>query len=365
VLNSKKSADKGGKFARLAEAKLGGFLADTNLVRLALIMVGAFTLMAVLNPSMYLNQRNFQSMAFQFPEIGLMSIAVMIAMLMGGINLSVLGIANLSAIIAAHVMIAIEPTLGGWAATFIGIATALAIGVVCGALNGSLIAWVGIPAILATLGTMEIFTGLAIYITGGSAVFGLPEQFAFIGSGNLGPIPMPLIIFIAIVAIYLIVLQRKKFGLEVYLMGTNRKAARFTGILTERTIVKAHMLSGLLAAMGGVIMASRAVSAKADYGSSYTIMAILVAVLGGTSPFGGFGKVMGVVMAIMTIQFLSSGFNILRADAYFRTFIWGALLVVMLLINYYGNKISDKKQIKAMHAAQKEIPENKEEVEEV
>lgn len=353
-MNKDKNSGKIQKISNYASQKLGGFLADSNLVRLALIMVGAFVLMAALNPAMYLSSRNFQSMAFQFPEIGLMSIAVMIAMLMGGINLSVLGIANLSSIVAAYVMIATEPVVGGLGATFIGIVTALSIGVACGALNGALIAWVGIPAILATLGTMEIFTGLAIYITGGSAVFGLPGQFAFIGSGSVLTIPMPIIVFVVIVAIYLTILQHKKFGLEVYLMGTNRKAARFTGILTERTIVKAHILSGLLAAMGGVIMSSRAVSAKADYGSSYTIMAILVAVLGGVNPFGGFGKVMGVVMAIVTIQFLSSGFNIMRADAYFRTFIWGALLVAMLLINYYGNKLSDKKQIKAMNDARRD-----------
>jgi len=348
-MQNNKKDKKSGVLSKLPDLNFGGFLADSNIIRLAVIMVCAFVLMASLNPEMYLTVRNFQSMAFQFPEIGLMAIAVMVAMLMGGINLSVLGIANLSTIVAAHVMIATEPMLGSYVSIFLGITTALSIGVVCGALNGALIAWVGIPAILATLGTMEIFTGTAIFITGGSAVFGVPEQFAFIGSGNVGPIPMPLIIFAAIVAIYLVVLQRKKFGLEIYLMGTNSKAARFTGILTERTIVKAHILSGVLAAMGGVIMSSRAISAKADYGSSYTIMAILVAVLGGVNPFGGFGKVMGVVMAIVTIQFLSSGFTMLRATAHFSTFIWGALLVAMLLINYYGNKISERKQIKAMH----------------
>lgn len=325
-------------------------LADTNLVRLAFIMTASFVLMAALNPGVYLTVRNFQSMAFQFPEIGLMAIAVMIAMLMGGINLSVLGIANLSSIVAAFVMIAAEPQIGGWGATFLGIATALVVGLVCGALNGALIAFVGIPAILATLGTMEIFTGIAVYITGGPAVFGLPSEFALIGSATvLGVIPMPLIIFVIIVAVYIVVLQYKKFGLEVYLMGTNRKAAQFTGILTEFTIVKAHMLSGLLAAFGGIIMSSRFVSAKSDYGSSYTILAILVAVLGGVNPFGGFGKVMGVVMAILTIQFLSSGFNMLRADAYLRTGAWGALLVAMLLINYFGNKRAEKKQIEAMN----------------
>ena len=332
------------------------FLADSNLVRLAVIMVAAFVLMSFLNHERYLTVGNFRSMAVQFPEIGLMSIAVMIAMLMGGINLSVLGIANLSTIVAAYVMIAVEPTVGAYTATLLGVGTALMIGVLCGALNGALIAWAGIPAILATLGTMEIFTGISVYLTDGSAVFGLPEPFQFIGNGSIGPIPMPLLIFAVIVGICILILQRRKLGLEMYLSGTNRKAARFTGILTERTIIKAHIFSGVLASAGGIIMASRLVSAKADYGMSYLIMAILVAVLGGTNPFGGFGKVMGVVMAIITIQFLSSGFSMLRTPAQFDTFIWGALLVAMLVINYFGNKRTESKQIKAMHNAQREAP---------
>ena len=348
---------EGGSRLRLPDIKLHDFLADSNLVRLAFIMIASFTIMAVMNPALYLTVRNFQSMAFQFPEIGLIAIAVMIAMLLGGIDLSVVGIANLSTIVAAYTMIALEPTLGAWGATGVGVLTALTIGVICGAINGALIAWIGIPAILTTLGTMELYTGIAIFLTGGSAVFGLPEPYGMIGSASIGGFfPAPLLIFIVIVALCMLVLQRKKFGREIYLMGTNRKTARFTGIFTERTIVKAHMLGGLLASCGGIIMSSRAVSAKADYGFSYTIMAILVAVLGGTNPFGGFGKVTGVVMAIMTIQFLASGFNILRADAYFRTFIWGALLVAMLLINYYGNKRSEKRQIKALHAKEEDQP---------
>ncbi len=324
-----------------------GLFADPGLVRLFVIMVAAFVLMAMLNPKLYLSASNFRSMAFQIPEIGLLSIAVMIAMLLGGINLSVLGIGNLCAIFSAYIMIALTPQIGGFAAMVVGILAALAIGILCGALNGVLIAYVGIPAMLATLGTMEIFSGLGIHLTKGSAVFGLPDEFAFIGAGEILGIPMPLIIFIVVVAIYTIILQKKKFGLEVYLMGTNEKAARFTGIKTSMTVIKAHMLGGLLAALAGIIMASRTVSAKADYGSSYTLQAILVAVLGGVNPSGGFGKVTGVVMAIITLQILSSGFNILRADSYFKTFIWGAVLVASLIINYFGDKYANKKKVDA------------------
>jgi len=334
--------------------KLGGLFADSNLVRLAVIMAASFVLMASMNPRMYLTVNNFRSMAFQFPEIGLLAVAVMIAMLMGGIDLSVLGIANLSAIMSAYIMIAAKPVVGGWGAVLIGILVSLMIGLLCGAFNGFLVAYVGIPAMLATLGAMEIFTGIGVYVTKGAAVFGLPDEFAYLGSASIGMVPMPLIIFIVVVSVYITVLQRGKFGLEVYLMGTSRKAAQFTGILTKRTIVKAHMMGGLLAAIAGIIMSSRTVSAKADYGSSYTLQAILVAVLGGTNPSGGFGKVTGVIMAILTLQFLSSGFNMMRADSYFRTFIWGAVLVLTLIINYFGNKLSEKKKINAMKNIQNE-----------
>lgn len=340
------------------QSRLGQFLADKSLVLLAFIMLVAFVLMAALRPGIFLTAANFRAMAFQFPEIGLLAIAVMIAMLLGGIDLSVVGVANLSTIVAAYAMIALEPVVGAWSSSALGVLVALAVGLACGALNGFLIAKIGIPAILATLGTMEIFTGISVFITGGPAVFGLPEPFGLIGSGIVGGvIPVPAIIFFVIVAIGTIVLQRKKFGLELYLMGTSRKAARFTGIKTDSTIIKAHMMASLFAACGGIIMSSRAVSAKSDYGLSYTIMAILVAVLGGVNPFGGFGKVTGVVMAILTVQFLSTGLNIMRVDGYFRVFVWGSLLVIMLLLNYFVNKYSEKKQIKALHAPKKDETE--------
>ncbi len=328
----------------------GDLLFDGNLVRLGVIMVVSFVLMAALKPELYLTSKNFMSMMYQFPEIGLFSIGVMIAMLLGGINLSVLGIGNLSAIVAAYTMIALMPTMGNFGAIVVGILVALIIGLLCGALNGFLIAKLGIPAMLATLGTMEMFSGIGIYLTDGSAVFGLPAGYEVIGAGTLLGIPIPTVIFIVVAGLCTLLLQKKKFGLEIFLLGTNEKAARFTGIQTKKDIVLAHMLGGLLAAIAGIIMSSRTVSAKADYGSSYTLQCILVAVLGGVNPSGGFGKVTGVVMAILTLQFLSSGFNTMRADSYFKTFIWGAVLIAALLINYYGNKNQERRK-KAAAAA--------------
>ncbi len=317
---------------------------DANILRLSIIMVGAFVLMAALSPELFLTADNFRSMTFQFPEIGIFSIAVMLAMLLGGIDLSVVGIGNLSGILSAFLIIKLTPITGEVVAIVIGVIVALMIGLLCGALNGVLIAKLGIPAMLATLGTMEIFSGLGVMLTDGAAVFGIPESFSIIGTGTILGIPNPLIIFVVVVTIFTIALQRKKFGLEVYLTGTNAKASRFSGIKTGLTVIQTHMVGGLLAATAGIILASRVNSAKADYGSSYTLQCILVAILGGVSPFGGFGKVTGVVLAILTLQFLSSGFNMLRFDNYQKSFIWGLVLILAMIMNYYGNKRAEKKK---------------------
>lgn len=323
---------------------------DPALTRLFFIMIASFVLMAALVPSKFLTWSNIKSMMFQFPEIGIFALAVSLGMLLGGIDLSVVGVGNISTIISAYLMIAIAPSVGGVGAVIIGVIVSLLIGCLAGALNGVLIAKVGIPAMIATLGTMEIFSGLGVGLTEGAAVFGMPEEYAFIGAGSILGIPVPLVIFVVVMVVFTIALQKKKFGLELYLVGTNRKAARFAGINTDMTIIRTHMVGGFLSAIAGVILSSRVISAKSSYGSSYITQCLLVAILGGINPAGGFGKVPGIIMAILTLQFLSSGFNMMRADSYFKTFIWGAALIAVMIINYYGDKAAEKKKRQAAAA---------------
>lgn len=337
-------------FGDKAKAALKAASQDSKLVRLLFIMIGAFVLMAALKPSGFLTVNNFKSMAYQIPELGIYAIAVMLAMLLGGIDLSVVGIGNLSGILSCFLMIKLAPSIGNLPALIVGIVFALFIGMLCGLLNGILIAKIGIPAMIATLGSMEIFSGLGVMLTSGSAVMGMPEEFAVIGNGAIFGFPVPMALFIVVVAIFTIYLQKKQFGMELYLLGTNPKAARFTGIKNDKVVIKAHMLGGVLAAVGGLILASHSNSAKADYGSSYTLQSILICVLGGVSPSGGFGKVTGIVMAIFTLQFLSSGFNLLRLSSYQKTFIWGAVLVATMIINYYGDKRAERKKREAAKA---------------
>ncbi|MGE5508549.1 MAG: ABC transporter permease [Chitinophagales bacterium] len=314
---------------------------DGNLRRLFIITILVFVAMSLLKPDMFFTPDNFSSMAFQFPEFGLLAIAIMLTMLTGGIDLSVVGIANLSGILAALTLTRLMPADAGqsqillYSALAVGIM--LATGALCGLLNGLLVANVGIPPILATMGTMQLFTGIAIVITQGAAVYGLPDLINYMGNGSLWIFPVPFLIFAVFALGFALVLNRTAFGFKIQLMGTNPTASRFSGLDNTRLLLKTYLLSGILGAVAGFVVLSRTNSAKADYGSSYTLQAILIAVLGGVNPNGGFGTVLGLVLAILTLQFLSSGFSMLRFSNFFKEFIWGAVLLLVMVINYVSN----------------------------
>ena len=299
--------------------------------RLAVIAVIVFVAMSLASPEKFLSMQNMTSMAFQFPEFAILALAMTVTMLTGGIDLSVVGIANLSAVVAALVM------SGGTNADFWpALAAALAVGLAAGLLNGILIAWLALPPILATLGTGLIFTGLAIALTGGSAVMGLPPAAAWIGNATVLGIPAPLLLFLALALALAFLLGRTGFGIRVQMFGANPLAARFAAMNIPSLLVRVYLVSGVLGAIAGQVVMSRANSAKADYGSSYLLLAVLIAVLGGVNPYGGYGRIIGVVLAVLAMQFLSSGLNMLEVSTFSRELIWGVLLIFVMIVNTRG-----------------------------
>jgi simple sugar transport system permease protein len=312
-------------------------LVETPEFRLAVIAVAVFVLMAALSPERFLSAQNLTSMAFQFPEFAILALAMTITMMTGGIDLSVVGAANLSAVVAATILatVAGPGVAGGAAVMWLGFAViaALAVGATAGLLNGILVSRLGLPPILATLGSGLVYTGLAVAMTGGSAVMGFPDIVAVIGNGRIGVVPVPLILF-ALLAIALhILLTRTGFGLRVTMFGANPMAALFAAIDIDRILLRVYVIAGMFSATAGLIVMSRANSAKADYGSSYLLLAVLIAVLGGVNPYGGYGRVIGVVLAVLSMQFLSSGLNMLQVSNFARELIWGALLLFVMVVN--------------------------------
>jgi simple sugar transport system permease protein len=301
--------------------------------RLAVIAVAIFALMSVLSPDRFLSLQNMTSMAFQFPEFAILALAMTVTMLTGGIDLSVVGIANMTAIIAAMIMTRLTGAGDGTAVMLLALAASLALGMLAGLFNGLLVANLGLPPILATLGSGLIFTGIAIALTGGSAVMGLPPAMAWIGNSTILGVPTPLILFALLAVALSLMLTRTALGLKVQMYGANPLAARFAAIDITGMLIRVYVLSGALAAIAGMVVMSRANSAKADYGSSYLLLAVLIAVLGGVNPYGGYGRIIGVVLAVLAMQFLSSGLNMIGVSNFARELIWGALLIFVMIVN--------------------------------
>ena len=320
---------------------LGG---DNNIIQLIVITILVFALMTWMNPDKFLRYYNFESISYIMPELGILSVAMMIAMLTGGIDLSVVGIANLAGIVAGvyfhSSMVQAAQTSGSGMLfyTIIGILLAVLIGLLSGLVNGLLIAKLRITPILATLGTGQVLMGLALVLTGGPAIVGFPDAWNWVGNGKLFGVATPFLLFIAVCIVVAILLTRTTLGINLMLIGTNPRAAVFAGIRKDRMVLYSYMLTGVLASIAGIILSGRTNAAKSDYGASYLLQAVLIAVLGGTNPAGGKGRVLGIAIALIALMLLSSGFQMMRFSNHLIDFIWGAFLILVIAINASRNQ---------------------------
>jgi ribose/xylose/arabinose/galactoside ABC-type transport system permease subunit len=297
---------------------------------LALVLLALLLVFGLLLGDQLFSVGALQSMAFQLPELGILSLAMMIALLSGGLNLSIIATANLSALAMAWVLTTHVPGAQGfmWGAwQVLAVLAGVAIATVIGLINGAIIAYLGVSPILATLGTMTMCKGLSIGLTRGNVISGFPDPIVFLGNGTIGGLPVAMIIFLALCAPVALLLNKSPFGHKIYMIGSNEKATRFSGVDTKRAILKVYVLSSLLAVAAALVMMARFNSANASYGESYLLVTILAAVLGGVDPFGGFGKVGGLMMALIILQVISSAFNLLNFSQFLTVAIWGALII--------------------------------------
>lgn len=301
---------------------------------LIVLVIVLLVLMAILNPVRFYRIGNLRSMASQLPELGLLSLGMMVVMITGGINLSVIATANLAGIVAAIVM----QSTGGPDASALAVVLAMIAGLCAAALvgiaNGGLVAYVGVSPILATLGMMTLLNGIMTVVTRGYVISGFPEVFQFVGNGRIVGVPFPLIVLIGVFAAFSVLQKKTPYGLELYLLGSNEIAARYSGIKTRLVLVKTYLFSALLSGFAGLVMISRFNSAKFDYGESYLLVTVLAAVLGGTDVYGGFGKTSGLFLSLIILQIVSSGLNLLQVNAFLTRAIWGGILVTVMIANY-------------------------------
>jgi simple sugar transport system permease protein len=310
----------------------------SELIVLAIILVVVSLFMWAVNGTNFMLVGNFQSMAFQLPELGILTLAMVFAMLTSGINLSIIASANLSGIVMAIILTRTVPSdatgIGIVGIVILAIVAGLATSGLIGLLNGFLIAVLDISPILATLGTMIMGGGLALVLTNGSVISGLPPAMLWIGNGFILGIPVPILIFTACALIMALILRRTPLGTRIHLIGSNPTACFFSGVNNRTVLIRTYIISGIYAGVAAMIMISRFNSAKADYGESYLLLTILAAVLGGVNPAGGFGRVAGVTLSVMILQIISSGLNLIGVSNFLTLSLWGGILIFVMVIKF-------------------------------
>lgn len=288
-------------------------------------LVVIFVALSVIS-SDFLTISNIFNVLRQISINALIAFGMTFVILTGGIDLSVGAILALSGAIAAGLM-------AGGMDTFLAVLIGLVAGAFMGAINGFLIYKGKVAPFIATLATMTVFRGLTLVYTEGKPITGLNEDFAMLGKGFFFGVPMPIIWMLISFVIVYVVLKNTTFGRHVYALGSNEEATLLSGINTGKVKVFVYSISGLLAALSGIILTSRLNSAQPTAGTSYELDAIAAVVLGGTSLSGGKGWIVGTLIGAMIIGVLGNGLNLLNVSSFYQLVVKGGVILLAVLLD--------------------------------
>ena len=307
---------------------------------IVLILLGMLIAMTFLSPA-FLTARNLLNIVRQISVMGLIAIGVTMVIITGGIDLSSGSVLALAAVVATSLAQRLD-----WAEikfpgldvpVLVPIVAALAVGAVCGLVNGSLIARFKIPPFIATLGMMTVARGFAL-IYSERPVSGLKDSYTYIGQGEPFGIPVPIIILALVALAAHILLNNTRFGRHIYALGGNEQAARISGINISRVKIGVYTIAGLLAGLSGLVLSSRIGSGQPGLGLGYELDAIASAVIGGTSLSGGIGTIWGTIVGALIIGVLNNGLDLLNVSAYWQTIVKGSIIVIAVIIDERKNR---------------------------
>lgn len=321
---------------------------DANLVQILLegraffALIAIILIFSVLSPN-YATVSNFLIMANHVAIFGLLSIGMMLVILNGGIDLSVGSVLGLTGVFAGFLMQGVELESAGvilyppvWAVVVL----TLALGAFVGAINGILIAFFRVPAFVATLGSLYVARGVALLMTNGltfNNLSGTPEfgntGFNWLGFNRIGGVPIGVIVLAGVAIAAGLLLARTAFGRWLYASGGNERAAELSGVPVKKVQITVYVLSGVCAAIAGLVLSSQLTSAGPTAGTTYELTAIAAVVVGGASLMGGRGKVSGTLLGAFVIGFLSDGLVIIGVSSYWQTVFTGAVIVLAVLMN--------------------------------
>ena len=275
----------------------------------------------------FLTLSNLINVALQTSIIAIVSIGMTFTILTAGIDLSVGSVMALSGAVAAG--LAVQQ---GWGTAF-AIGAALVLGALIGGINGLLIIRGGMPPFVATLAMLAVARGLTLVYTDGRPIAGLDQGFIFLGTGQVLGIPMPVVFLLIIGLVAILVTRQTRFGLHVYATGGNEETTRLAGISPARIKLAVYIISGVLAALGGVLLTARLWSAQPNAATGLELDAIAAPVLGGTSLFGGVGTIVGTITGAFIIGVMSNGLNLMGVPSYYQQVIKGIVFILAVTLD--------------------------------
>lgn len=290
-----------------------------------LILLILSIIMSVASP-FFLTGDNLMTVARQTAVIGVLTIGELMVIITGGIDLAIGSTLALSMVVSALLMKAGAPLVAA-------ILAALIMGAVIGYINGFVVTAMKLPPFIATLGMSGILRGIALITTNGLPVSSLPQAVAWFGKGKVLGIPVPVLILFLLAVIFQIVLSRTVFGRQVYALGSNTEATRLAGIPVNRKIRYIYMLSGILAAVAGILLMGRLTAAQPTAATGYESNAIAASVIGGASMLGGVGSVWGAIVGAFIMSVLTNGFTLLHVNTFFQQSAIGFILIMAVYID--------------------------------
>jgi ribose transport system permease protein len=296
---------------------------------IAIALFVEIVLFSVLSPYFFTSD-NILNVSLQTSITAIIAVGMTFVILTSGIDLSVGALVAFTGVVTTS-MLKLEGSF------FLVFALALAGGIIIGVASGAIAGWCvtrfNITPFIVTLALMTIWRGASYMYTDGRPVWGLPEQFSFLGSGRILAVPVPTILMVAIYVAAYIVLNKTTLGRYVYAVGGNREAARLAGINTDRVLMYVYMLCGVLASFSGMLLASRMNSGQPNAGLMYELDVIAAVVVGGTSLFGGRGSIIGTFVGAMLIGILRNGLNLLNVNSYIQQIVVGVVILLAVLID--------------------------------
>lgn len=296
---------------------------------LLIVLVAAF---AWIEPR-FMSYGNLINVARQVSYLGIISLAQMLYLVARNYDLSNGATVALSSVTCALVMTNTFPDQPAMAIAA-ALASTLVLGLIVGLVNSTLIAVYKINSFMVTLGVGSAATGVALLVSGGTPVSGLPPEFArYFGGTSVMGVPLPLILFVVVMIVVYVLLNCTRVGRQAYAVGGNDHAAYQAGVNVKRTLFTMMVLGSLFAAFVGVILTARISTGEANIGLQYPMQSIIACVIGGIALSGGEGRVSGAVMGALFIVLLSNGMDLIRVQSYVQDILLGALLILALLVD--------------------------------